>query len=549
MSERERAGGRVVVTLVLFLALLFGGGYAAAYYLAGDTLPRGTTVGGIAVGGRTEVRAEQVLRQGLRESARRPITLMVGGRTERVTPRDAGLAVDYRASVAQAEQPQSWRLSTLWSHYAGGESLDPVVTVDPATMDALVARLDEKFGTPPRDGAVAFHRDGPRVTAPRTGEGFDAAETGAALQAAYLQDDPRAGLVLHQQDPGIDGSDLTRAMTRFVNPAMSGSVVLLFGRTPVRLQPGDYAPALSLRAKHGTLVPHLRESVLRRLVGDAVSADGAPVDATVALVDGKPEVVPARRGVTYHQGDVDGAFLRLVTRDLGHRSIKVRSRVADARFTTGDARRLRIREKVSGFTTYFPYAGYRNSDLGRAAGIVDGTVLKPGETFSLNRTVGARTGSDDGVSQLATTLFDAMFFAGLEDLGHTPHSSYVDRYPVGRDATVARGSADLRFRNNTPYGVLIHAHVTPSTPSQQGVVTVSMWSTKYWDITSSSSGRYRLLPPQTITLTTSGCHPRTGHDGFDVDITRHFRRAGRSALDHDEVFHTRYSPSDTVVCR
>ena len=60
-----------------------------------------------------------------------------------------------------------------------------------------------------------------------------------------------------------------------------------------------------------------------------------------------------------------------------------------------------------------------------------------------------------GVSQMATTLFNAMFFAGLEDVEHKPHSFYIDRYPVGREATVAWGSLDLRFTNDTPHGVLI----------------------------------------------------------------------------------------------
>ena len=55
-----------------------------------------------------------------------------------------------------------------------------------------------------------------------------------------------------------------------------------------------------------------------------------------------------------------------------------------------------------------------------------------------------------GVSQMATTTFNATFFAGLEDVEHKPHSFYIDRYPIGREATVAWGAVDLRFRNDTP---------------------------------------------------------------------------------------------------
>ncbi len=60
-----------------------------------------------------------------------------------------------------------------------------------------------------------------------------------------------------------------------------------------------------------------------------------------------------------------------------------------------------------------------------------------------------------------------MFFAGLKDIEHKPHSVYIDRYPEGREATVAWGSVDLRFQNDTDYGVLINAAVTPSTPRRR----------------------------------------------------------------------------------
>ncbi len=257
----------------------------------------------------------------------------------------------------------------------------------------------------------------------------------------------------------------------------------------------------------------------------------------------------------------------MVVRQPGKRELKVKATVADAAFTTKDARDLRIRRKVSTFTTYYPYAEYRNVNIGRAAELVNGTVLKPGETFSLNRTVGERTRENGftegfiisngifaedlggGVSQMATTTFNAMFFAGLKDIEHKPHSFYIDRYPVGREATVAWGSVDLRFKNDTPYGVLIQAQVTPATASTQGVVTVSMWSTKVWDITTDTSARYAYTSPKTRTLTTADCYPNTGYSGFQVDVTRFFRKVGQSALDHKEVMHTVYTPSDTVICK
>ena len=281
-----------------------------------------------------------------------------------------------------------------------------------------------------------------------------------------------------------------------------------------------------MEAVDGELVPRLDEQVLASVLEGRVAVGGAPVDATVALVGGRPQVVPAKPGVTYDQQQVVDGFLQLVAAPGDQRTLAVDAQVARPDVTTKDARALQVKEQVSSFTTYYPYAEYRNVNIGRAAELVDGTVLRPGETFSLNDTVGERTRENGftegyiisdgilvsdlggGVSQMATTTFNAMFFAGLEDVEHKPHSFYIDRYPIGREATVAWGAVDLRFRNDTPYGVLISAKVTPATATTSGVVTVSMYSTKYWDITTSTGerdqrhpgegapGRHRAVPRQ-----------------------------------------------------
>jgi vancomycin resistance protein YoaR len=175
----------------------------------------------------------------------------------------------------------------------------------------------------------------------------------------------------------------------------------------------------------------------------------------------------------------------------------------------------------------------------RANGFTDGFVISDG---ILVEDLGG------GVSQMATTTFNAAFFAGLEDVEHKPHSFYIDRYPVGREATVAWGAVDLRFRNDTPHGVLVTTSVTPSTPSTSGVVTVSMWSTKTWDITTRTSDRYAFTEPDTRRLDTADCYPNEGYGGFDVDVWRYFRRPGSSELVRTEKFNTTYTPSDTVIC-
>ncbi|QWF23480.1 VanW family protein [Nocardioides sp. LMS-CY] len=566
-NARDSAGGKVVLLVLGGLLLLAGGAYAAAYLAAGDKVPRGTTVEGVEIGGMTPDDAEQALRDGLADRVERPVPVSVDGRTATLSPTEAGLEVDYAATVAESGGGKSWAPGRLWNYWTGGGEQGVEVTVDDAAFEAALDGLADEVGTAPTDGAVRFRGGEIKVTDPAPGTGFDADEARAGVLASYLsEDDEVVELDATVVQPEIDEAAVQEALDTFANPAMSAPVTLVFGDSPVQLRPQQFSAALRMRAEGGALVPDLKTKKLTALVDDGVSAD-EPVDATVELVNGKPRVVPAKPGVAYDPDDVGSAFLQLVTREGDERQMEVEATVVEPEFTTADAKALRIKERVSSFTTYYPYAEYRNVNIGRAAAIVDGTVLKPGEVFSLNDIVGERTRENGftegfiisdgifkedlggGVSQMATTTFNAMFFAGLKDIEHKPHSFYIDRYPVGREATVAWGAVDLRFENDTPYGVLVHATVQPATSSSQGVVTVSMYSTKTWDITTKTSDRYNYRAPATRTLTTPDCYANTGYSGFDVDVWRYFHEPGSDEVAKTEKFHTSYTPSDTVVCK
>jgi vancomycin resistance protein YoaR len=552
--------------MLLGLALLLGGGYAAAYFTAGDKVPLGTTVAGIDIGGRTPDAAAAALRGGLADQGATPLVATVDGEEVSIAPAQAGVSVDVDATVAAAQGERSWAPGWLWRYFTGGQEVAPVAAVDEVAMTTFLDGLSEQYGRPARDGSVAFDGTQVRVRQALTGQHIDPEAARARLTDGFLTLSP-VDLPLVTDLPEIDGADVRAAVDGFANPAVSGPVTLRFGRARVVLAPTEFTAALRLEPVDGELVPSADRKVLAALVDQSISGNGAPVDATVALVDGRPRVVPAKPGVGYRRADVARVLLELVTREPGKREGKVESTVARPDFTTADARKLGIKERVSTFTTYYPYAEYRNINIGRAAVLVNGTVLKPGDVFSLNGVVGERTRENGftkgfiisngifkedlggGVSQMATTTFNAMFFAGLKDIEHKPHSFYIDRYPVGREATVAWGAVDLRFQNDTPFGVLVQATVTPATSSSSGVVTVSMWSTKHWDITTKTGDRYNPTKPATRVLTTKDCYPNTGYGGFDIDVWRYFRKPGSSALVRSEKFHTRYLPSDTVICK
>ena len=186
-------------------------------------------------------------------------------------------------------------------------------------------------------------------------------------------------------------------------------------------------------------MPTVDADRITELVEDATSGKGAPVDASVELVNGQPKVVPSKPGVTFDPDDITTTFLDLVARPEGDRVLEVEATVDEADFTTRDARELGVKEKISEFTTYFPYAEYRNINIGRAAEIVDGTLLKPGDTFSLNGVVGERTGENGFTTGfiISNGIFKEDLGGGVSQMATTDVQRDVLRRPQGHRAQAA----------------------------------------------------------------------------------------------------------------
>src|SRR5699024_11111893 len=114
-------------------------------------------------------------------------------------------------------------------------------------------------------------------------------------------------------------------------------------------------------------------------------------DARVRLRNGSPDVVPSRTGIRIDPENVAKKLVDVLAKKGSERVVEVSPEKVKADFTTSEAKDLGITEKVSSFSTQYPHAEYRNVNQSRAAELIDGTVLKPGETFSFNDTVGERT--------------------------------------------------------------------------------------------------------------------------------------------------------------
>jgi vancomycin resistance protein YoaR len=221
-------------------------------------------------------------------------------------------------------------------------------------------------------------------------------------------------------------------------------------------------------------------------------------------------------------------------------------------------------ELVSSFTTRYPCCPPRVTNIRRAAALLDNRTIAPGDTFSLNHALGRRTRdrgfvaapmiSDGrlvdsvggGISQVATTLYNAAFFAGLELVAHTPHSFYIPRYPMGREATISWGGPELVFRNDWDSPIRIRVRATDS------AITVRFYSLPLGRSVRTRTGRpHDFERPRTLVVVNPGLASGTrrlvqasGAAGFSIEYARTVYRDRR--LRRSELFRVQYQPENAI---
>jgi vancomycin resistance protein YoaR len=568
-SGSHRRAGVVAAIIAGAIVVLVGAVYLLGYLMAGDRLPKDAQIADVPVGGLSTAEATEKLQSELGERAAAPIAVTAGQQKATVAPDTAGLGVDWTASIELAGGGRSADPRHIWQVLTGGSQTDPVIATDDAKLEAAVAALAKKIDRQPANAKLAFD-DGKVVqTDGQDGVELDQDQAAQAIQSAYLTSTDPVELPATVTEPEITTAEAAELATSYAKPAVSGPVIVKAGAAgSATITPTMIGKSITFVTADGKLAPQLDPEKLRQAADDAVSEIELkkPRNATVKLVDGKPTVVPAVNGTTVTAASLAAAVEPVLTKTGKERTGEVELTGAKASFSTADAKKLGITKVTGEFTTYFPYATYRNVNIGRAAELINGTVLKPGDTFSLNGIVGERTKANGfvegyiiqggkfkkelggGVSQSATTTFNAMFFAGLKDIQHQPHTLYIDRYPPGREATVAWPSLDLKFQNDTRYGVMVQAYLTKATPISKGSITVKMWSTKTYDsITSSALKKSNFTTGREITDDSAKCEPQAPVQGFDVNYSRIFRNDGATVK--TEKFFWRYAPTDRITCK
>lgn len=476
LGLRWIAAAAGVVALIVALGFAFAG--------SPERLATGVHVAGVDVGGLKPDDARALLERRAARLAHVPVTFRAASSHVRLTPAQLGVEVDWEDAVEAARHETDGfgpvgGLRRLETRVFGAE-ISPPATVSDPVLRFVIARISRRVGRHARDAAVVLHGLRPVVTPARRGRALDgkAAERGIVHALTSLARSGPVVLPVRVVEPRVRPPDLRAALSD-ARAAVSGPVRLQLGPTRWRLPRWRVAEVLAL--PHGGS-RELRvggpgaERVFSRL---ARRIEHRPHDAEfVASASGAVTVRPASAGLALDEDATGQALLEAATSPDGRRLAHVVVRRKPPGLTTREARALDITRVLSSYTTAYAGTADRIHNLQLAVSLLDGTVVQPGREFSLNRAVGRRTAArgfrsapviiDDeykedvggGVSQVGTTAFNAAWEAGLKIVERNPHSLYIGRYPLGRDATVNYPDLDLRFLNDTGRPLVVRGFST-----------------------------------------------------------------------------------------
>lgn len=228
------------------------------------------------------------------------------------------------------------------------------------------------------------------------------------------------------------------------------------------------------------LVIMLNKEKLYKLLDEITKEVGfLPEDATFQVLSNDTiKIIPAQEGVGVDKQQVYRDLLTALNKKEKTLTINLSLETLKPKRTTQEVEAMGLEGLLAAYATTFDASNYsRAYNIRVAAAALDGLILPPGQEVSFNKVVGPRSfetgyknapiiinnqlveGSGGGVCQVSTTLYNAVLLANLEVITRTSHSLPVNYVPLGRDATVAYGAIDLRFRNNTESYLLIKSFV------------------------------------------------------------------------------------------
>jgi vancomycin resistance protein YoaR len=554
----RRAGIIAGSVLGVFVAL-----YAVDLLVSQGDVPRGVTVAGVDVGGLKRAAAEERLRDQIEPRLVRPLTVRAGEVTATIDPARAGLRLDWASTLDQAGAQPVNPFTRLASFFTSRE-VGVVTHADKAQLVNTLENLRAQTDREPVEGSIRFEGATPIPVAPRQGQRLKVDDAAIAVLSDWASGRP-VELPVQATPVTVSAEAVQTALTQLAQPAVSAPVLIRGDGADATVSPAAIAAALRFEpAGGGTLAMKVDNAKIVEAAGPQPKAtEKQGKDAQIVFSGGRPTVDESvdGRGVDWNPTlePLPELLKRTAPRELTAKYVDTPAKV-----TTEQANQLGIKEVIGEFSTggFAPDSGV---NIRMVAQKVNGAIVKPGETFSLNGFTGPRGAAQGyveagviengapsreiggGISQFATTLYNASYFAGMKDAGHREHSYYISRYPAAREATVFQnpdGSSviDLKFTNDSTTGVAIQAIWTPSS------ITVKLWGTKRYNVESVPGERTNPVDPTPKPGPPENCHASNGAPGFTTSDTRILRDAATGEVVRSEKRTVHYNPQPKIIC-
>ena len=557
IPARRRAYRSALLVAVVVLGALAGAG---AFLARGgdDHVPPGVTIGGVDVGGLTLAAARTRLEAHEERVAAQPIELAHAEGGLETSGAELGAEAEIDAALADAADTRG-AFSRLWARLGLADSIDIPLSFSVSTerLDAVLDRVERRVEQRARSARVVIEGENVVVRPARTGLELDLEAAAASLATLPA----RVQLELREVAPRISDEAALEAKET-ADTLLAAPPTVVPRKERLALDAPLLREALRFRPSGSTIDVRLVGGPLEEPLARAFERfTREPRDATFEIVGQRVRVAPSERGRGVSAKKTAAAILAAV--GLGEAPARFEPSIPA--LTTQEAKAMKIRRLVSEFTTPYSCCQPRVTNIQRAAEILTGTIVPAGGRFSLNEALGERTPErgfveapmisagrlvdavGGGVSQVATTFYNAAFFAGLELIAHTPHEFYISRYPMGREATVSWGGPELIFRNDWPAAILVEVIAGDTS------ITVRFYSSKLgrrvetetgepYAYTSATTLRVYnpALPPGTETVVQSG-----GISGFTVAYTRRVYEG--ETLRRDERWVVVYRPENSIV--
>ena len=531
--------------------------WLAAWFVVGSGIPRGISVSGIDIGGKTRAEAMTYLDSQMSKKVKSKINLTAKTASISISPKKAGISVDLEATLEKAPK-RALNPIHLFSLLTSKTDLTPTLKIDKEKFIKALRPLEIRTTKSARDATITFKALEPQVVSSLSGTEIDRKKAITVVQKYWLKKNV-IELSMKTVKPKVTAKDAT-ALLEFARQAVSEQLTLNVSAQPIVVTPTEIAGSLAFRTStSGKLAPiWVKENFTQQVGSRWNKFVREPINASFVMVDGSPRVQPSMDGSDVPDSKLNEAVIPALAKVGALRVASVVPELVKAKVTTEMAGGLGIKDVIGTFTTNYPYAEYRLINIHRAAQWMDGSIVQPGEIFSYNKAVGERTEArgfvpgimidngvfkkdlGGGVSQLATTLWNAAWFSGLELVQHKPHSFYISRYPAGRESTVAWPNVDVKFKNNSGYPVFVDTSFTKSS------VTVSIYGTKFVDVETETGPRTNYVKHETYEEDSIECIFQKGVDGFSITVDRILKK--ESIEFKREKYRTRYIPEDRVIC-